>query len=87
MTSALERRIEQLEASAHTGAEVERARTIWRAYNLVRDHPEQATEEDRVLAKNWQHAFAILIDAVGELEAAVRASYEIAAERLVPPLH
>jgi hypothetical protein len=47
---------------------------------------EKATDEDCALAAvtshdDWSRAFGILIDAAGGLEAAVRASYEIEAER------
>jgi len=53
---------------------------------MVKDHPEQATDDDRALAAITSHedrwrAFGTLIDAAGGLEAAVRASYEIVAER------
>ena len=76
----LERRIERLERSAHVGADVERACAIFHAYTMVRDHLEQATDEERALAAVTSHeerwrAFGILIDAAGGLEAAVRASY------------
>jgi hypothetical protein len=76
----LERRIERLERGVHVGADVERARVIFHAYTMVKDHPEQATDEERALAAatsredRWR-AFGILIDAAGGLEAAVRASY------------
>jgi hypothetical protein len=55
-----------------------------RAFDMVRDHPEQATEEDRALAavtshEEWSDAFGALIDAAGGLAAAVRASYELEA--------
>jgi hypothetical protein len=54
------------------------------AFDMVRDHPEQATDEDRALAaatshQEWCDAFGALIDAAGGLAAAVRASYEIEA--------
>ena len=83
--SSLERRVERLERGTHVGADVERARAIFHAYDVVRNHPEQATDEDRALAavtsrEDWQRAFGILIDAEGGLEAAVLASYEIEAE-------
>jgi hypothetical protein len=82
MSRSLERRIERLERGAHVGADVERARAIFDAYERVKDHPEEATDEDRALAavtshQDWSRAFGILIDAAGGLEAAVRASYEI----------
>ena len=79
MTSSLERRIERLESGAHVGADVERARAIFDAYERVRDDPQQATDEDRALLahEDWQRAFVALIEAAGGLEAVVRASYEI----------
>ena len=54
---------------------------IMRAFDMVRDHPEQATDEDRALAavtsnEDWQRAFSILIDAAGGLAALVQKSYE-----------
>jgi hypothetical protein len=52
-----------------------------RAYDMVRDHPEQATGQDRALAEDWQTAFGVLIDAAGGLGAVVQMSYEIEAER------
>jgi hypothetical protein len=84
MNGPLERRIEKLERGSHLGPEVERAHGIVHAYEMVRDHPEQATDEDRALAAvtsnhDWQHALLILIDAAGGLEATVRASIELLA--------
>ena len=81
----MERRIERLERGTHIGADVERARAIFDAHEMVRHHPEKATDEDRALAavtsrEDWQRAFVVLIDAAGGLEAVVRASYEIEAE-------
>jgi hypothetical protein len=86
MTSSLKRRIERLQSSTPVGADIEWARAIMRAFDMVRDHPEQATDEDRALAaatshEEWSDAFGALIDAAGGLAAAVRASYEIEAER------
>jgi hypothetical protein len=76
----LERRIERLERGAHVGADVERARAVFHAYEMVRHHLEEATDEDRALAAvtshdDWMRAFWTLVDAAGGLEAAVRASY------------
>jgi hypothetical protein len=80
MTRSLGRRIEPLERDTHVGeADIDRARAIMRAFDMVRDHPEQATDEDRALAEDWQTAFGVLIDALGGLAAAVRGSYEIEA--------
>jgi hypothetical protein len=86
MSRSLERRIERLERGAHVGADVERARAVFNAYETVRRHPEEATDEERALAavtsrEDWQRAFWTLIDAEGGLEAAVIASYEIEAEK------
>lgn len=82
MNRTLDRRLKCLERGAHVGADVERASAICHAYEVVRDHPEQATDKDRALAaatsdEEWAHAFGIMIDAAGGLEAVVRASYEL----------
>jgi hypothetical protein len=85
MNRPLERRVERLERDTHVGdADIDRARAICHAYEVVRHHPEQATDEDRALAaatshQEWSDAFGALIDAAGGLAAAVRASYEIEA--------
>jgi hypothetical protein len=84
MTSSLKRRIERLQSSTPVGADIEWARAILRAYDIVRDHPAQASDADRALAEatsheEWSWALGIIIDAAGGLEAVVRASY--AAER------
>jgi hypothetical protein len=81
MSRSLERRIARREGAAHVGADVERARAIMHAYSVVRDHPEQATDEDRALAavtsnEEWQRALVTVIAAEGGLEAVVRRSYE-----------
>jgi hypothetical protein len=86
MNRTLDRRLKCLEHGAHVGADVERARAIFHAYDMSNHHPEQATDEDRALAavtshEEWSCAFGIMIDVAGGLEAAVRASYEIEAER------
>ena len=75
MSRSRERRIERLERAAHVGADVERARAIFDAYERVRDDPQQATDEDRALLarEDWQRAFVALIEAAGGLEAVVRA--------------
>ena len=83
MNRTLGRRLKCLEGAAHFGADVERAQAVFRAYEMVRDHPEQATDEDRALAavtshQDWARAFGILIDAAGGLEAVVRESFEVA---------
>lgn len=82
MSSSLERRIAQLECSAGAGGDVEWARAVCRAYQIVRDHPEQIIDEDRALAaatshEEWSYALGIVIGAAGGLAAVVRASYEI----------
>jgi hypothetical protein len=71
MTSSLERRIERLESNTHVGVDVEKARAIFNAYVRVTDHPARASDEDHALLahEDWQHAFAILIDAAGGLGA------------------
>ena len=79
---SLERRINRLERGSHSGADIDRARAIFHAYNLVRDHPEQATEAERALAaetshEDWQRAFLILVEAAGGLEAVVRESMNL----------
>ena len=66
----LERRIERLERGVHVVADIERGRAVFHAYDVVRNHPEQATDEQRALAAatshdDWQRAFATLIDAAG----------------------
>jgi len=81
MSRSLERRIERLERDAHVGADVERACAVFHAYDMVRHHPEQATDEDRALAAvtshdDWMRVFGTLIDAAGGLEVVVRASYD-----------
>ena len=62
MTNSLKRRIEQLERTFPVGADVERASAIMRAFDMVRYHPEQATDEDRALVaatsdEEWGRAF------------------------------
>jgi hypothetical protein len=84
MTSSLKRRIERLQSSTPVGADIKWARAIMRAFDMVRDHPEQATDADRALVaatshEEWNAAFGALIDAAGGLAAAVRASYELEA--------
>jgi hypothetical protein len=85
MNRPLEGRVERLERDTHVGdADIDRARAICHAYEVVRRHPEQATDEDRALAaatshQEWSDAFGALIDAAGGLASAVRASYEIEA--------
>jgi hypothetical protein len=76
---ALERRIKSLERRAGLGADLDRARAIVAAYEVVRHHPEEATEADRKLvaetsSDEWQLALSAMITAGGGLEAAVRAS-------------
>jgi hypothetical protein len=70
MTSSLERRVERLEGVTHVGADVDRARAIFNAYEMVSNHPEKATDDDRALAgitshEDWSPAFGILIDHSG----------------------
>jgi hypothetical protein len=82
MTSSLKRRIERLQRTTPVGADIEWARAIMRAFDMVRDHPEQAADEDRALAaatsnEDWQRAFSTLIDAAGGLAAVVQGSYEL----------
>ena len=86
MTSSLKRRIERLERLTGVGADLERARAIVRAWDMVRDHPGQATNEDQALfaatsREEWQHAFWTIVESTGGLAAVVRASYEIKTER------
>jgi hypothetical protein len=91
MTQTLKRRIERLESSTPVSADVEWARAIMRAFDMVRDHPEQATDEDRALVaatshEEWSRAFGALIDAAGGLAAAVRGSYGIEAAEKAKPI-
>jgi hypothetical protein len=85
MNRLLERRVERLERDTHVDdADMDRARAICHAYEIVRHHPEQPTDEDRALAaatshEEWSRAFGIMIDAAGGLAAAVRGSYELEA--------
>ena len=74
---ALERRIERLEGRAHVGGDVEKAYAILHAFDVVNQHPEEATEADRVLVASsssgeWQRAFVVVIETEGGLEAVVR---------------
>jgi hypothetical protein len=51
MSRSLGRRIERLERDTHVDdADIDRARAICRAYEVVKHHPEEATDEDRALA-------------------------------------
>jgi thiamine biosynthesis protein ThiC len=85
MNRLLERRVERLERDTDVGdADIDSARAICHAYEMVRHHPEEATDGDRALAaatsnEDWQRAFSTLIDAAGGLGAVVQASYEIEA--------
>ena len=61
MNRSLERRIEKLERGSHLGTEVESANAIFHSYEMVRNHPEEATDEDRALVAvtshdDWQRA-------------------------------
>jgi len=51
----LERRIERLERGVHVVADIERGRAVFHAYDVVRNHPEQATDEQRALATATSH--------------------------------
>jgi hypothetical protein len=91
MTQTLKRRVERLEGNTHVGADIEWARAIMRAFDMVRDHPEQASDQDRALVaatshEEWSDAFGALIDAVGGLAAAVRGSYELEAAEKAKPI-
>jgi hypothetical protein len=84
MTSSLKRRIERLQSSTPVGADIDWARAIVHAFDMVRHYPEQATDADRALAaatsyEEWSEALGTLIDAAGGLAAVVRASYELEA--------
>jgi hypothetical protein len=77
MTRSLERRVDRLERSAQVDTDVDRPRAIVHAYEMVKYHPDQATDEDRALAavtsnEEWQLAFATVFDAEGGLAAVVR---------------
>lgn len=50
MKSTLVRRVDRLEAERSEQSDLDRARRIVRACDTVQFHPDQATEEDRVLA-------------------------------------
>jgi hypothetical protein len=68
----MERRIQRLERAVHAGPDNDRAYAVMRAYELVKSHPEQATEIDRALAVEWPHAFCIVLEAEGGLAAVVQ---------------
>jgi hypothetical protein len=80
MNKAPSRRLERLERTSQDGAGVARAAADYEAYEIVRDHSELATDEERALAaatshEDWQGAFLTLIEAAGGLAAVVEKSF------------
>jgi hypothetical protein len=71
----IKQRIEKLEAGTIGSPDLDHAIDVFRAWCLVRDNPERATDKDRLLAaEDWQEALCTLIDAAGGLEAVVLAA-------------
>src|SRR5262249_52698523 len=67
-------RIQRLERDVPDTGDLEHARAVFDAHLRVREHPEEATEEDRALAADWDKAFCVLVNAVGGLHVGIEAS-------------